>query len=86
MEGLCPCGHEPTGSIVPVSRLLDLQIFFSRLAYINSNLTILLQLKFIPPVTEISVTDDSFTVAILVCIFVVLGSVNISGQAPVLND
>ena len=22
MEGLCPCGHEPTGSIVPVSQLL----------------------------------------------------------------
>ena len=21
MEGLCPCGHEPTGSIVPVSQL-----------------------------------------------------------------
>ena len=20
MEGLCPCGHEPTGSIVPVSQ------------------------------------------------------------------
>ena len=22
MEGLCPCGHEPTGSIVPVSELV----------------------------------------------------------------
>ena len=22
MEGLCPCGHEPTGSIVPVSQLV----------------------------------------------------------------
>ena len=24
MEGLCPCGHEPTGSIVPVSYLVSL--------------------------------------------------------------
>ena len=23
MEGLCPCGHEPTGSIVPVSELVS---------------------------------------------------------------
>ena len=23
MEGLCPCGHEPTGSIVPVSWLVS---------------------------------------------------------------
>ena len=23
MEGLCPCGHEPTGSIVPVSQLVN---------------------------------------------------------------
>ena len=23
MEGLCPCGHEPTGSIVPVSQLVS---------------------------------------------------------------
>ena len=26
MEGLCPCGHEPTGSIVPVSSLVSLNI------------------------------------------------------------
>ena len=24
MEGLCPCGHEPRGSIVPVSYLVRL--------------------------------------------------------------
>ena len=23
MESLCPCGHEPTGSIVPVSSLVS---------------------------------------------------------------
>ena len=26
MEGLCPCGHEPTGSIVPVSQLVSLTL------------------------------------------------------------
>ena len=26
MEGLCPCGHEPAGSIVPVSYLVSLLI------------------------------------------------------------
>ena len=28
MESLCSCGHEPTGSIVPVSELVILLIFF----------------------------------------------------------
>ena len=33
MEGLCPCGHEPTGSIVPVSQLVDLDHFGSKMSY-----------------------------------------------------
>ena len=27
MEGLCPCGHEPAGSIVPVSQLVSYDLF-----------------------------------------------------------
>ena len=30
MEGLCPCGHEPTGSIVPVSWLVIYIYIFNR--------------------------------------------------------
>ena len=33
MEGLCPCGHEPTGSIVPVS--VSVSVYFIKLQEIN---------------------------------------------------
>ena len=36
MEGLCPCGHEPTGSIVPVSELVSF-ILFNILKYLMKN-------------------------------------------------
>ena len=33
MEGLCPCGHEPTGSIVLVSELVSYENKFKKLYY-----------------------------------------------------
>ena len=37
MEGLCPCGHEPTGSIVPVSELVTYMILLLRVRTANKS-------------------------------------------------
>ena len=37
MEGLCPCGHEPTGSIVPVSTMYNTQNYYYYYYYYYNN-------------------------------------------------
>ena len=41
MEGLCPCGHEPTGSIVPVSYYYYYYYYYSIIIIITVLLLLL---------------------------------------------
>ena len=93
MEGLCPCGHEPTGSIVPVSYLVSYYTLKFHLIILNlksvvkiycggcdASLSIRLRLVSILKESSSGLSSTRCSVERLVCKVVIEASNSVSGS------